>query len=129
MTADTNRPRVGFVGLGIMGAPMVRRLLSQGFQVTVWNLEPERAEEVVPHGALWADSPAEVRAASDILAMCVLHAEAVRNCCFGPGGFDKASGGADLIVDFSTVPPDDTRDIAARIAGAGIAWIDAPVSG
>ncbi|HBT03021.1 MAG TPA: 2-hydroxy-3-oxopropionate reductase, partial [Citreicella sp.] len=38
MTADTNRPRVGFVGLGIMGAPMVRRLLSQGFQVTVWNL-------------------------------------------------------------------------------------------
>ncbi|SDJ08664.1 NAD(P)-dependent oxidoreductase [Salipiger marinus] len=129
MTADTNRPRVGFVGLGIMGAPMVRRLLSQGFQVTVWNLEPERAEEVVPHGALWAESPAEVRAASDILAMCVLHAEAVRNCCFGPGGFDKASGGADLIVDFSTVPPDDTRDIAAQMAGAGLAWIDAPVSG
>jgi 3-hydroxyisobutyrate dehydrogenase len=129
MTAETTLPRIGFVGLGIMGAPMVRCLLSKGFRVTVWNLEPERADEVVPQGATWADSPAEVRANSDILAMCVLHAEAVRNCCFGPQGFDKAAAGADLVVDFSTVPRDQTLDIAARMAEHGVRWIDAPVSG
>ena len=129
MTANANLPRIGFVGLGIMGAPMVRRLLSQGFQVTVWNLEPERASEVVPHGAIWAEGPAAVREASDILAMCVLHAEAVRNCCFGPKGFDKASGGAELIVDFSTVARDLTLEIASRMEGEGVAWVDAPVSG
>ncbi|KUF11832.1 NAD(P)-dependent oxidoreductase [Pseudoponticoccus marisrubri] len=131
MTTETTLPRIGFVGLGIMGAPMVRRLLSQGFRVIVWNLEPERADEVVPHGAIWADSPAEVRRNCDLLALCVLHAEAVRNCCFGPEGFDKAGAGAgaDLIVDFSTVARDHTLEIAAGMAAHGVGWIDAPVSG
>lgn len=129
MTNTPNLPRIGFVGLGIMGAPMVRRLLSQGFQVTVWNLEPERAAEVVPHGAIWADSPAKVREASDILAMCVLNAEAVRSVCFGPTGFDKSASGADLIIDFSTVARDLTVDIARKMAAHSVAWIDAPVSG
>lgn len=129
MTGKAERPRLGFLGLGIMGAPMVRRLLASGFEVTVWNLEPERAAEVVPQGAVWAESPAAVRAASDIVLMCVLHAEAVRNCCFGPAGMDGAGGGATLIVDFSTISPADTRDIAGRMAGLGVRWIDSPVSG
>ena len=56
--------RLGFIGIGIMGAPMVRRLCAQGWEVTVWNLEPERFAEVEKSGAKWADSPAAVRAAS-----------------------------------------------------------------
>ena len=127
---DAPLPRLGFVGIGIMGAPMVRRLLSQGFTVTCWNLEPERADEVVPHGALWAESPAAVREASEVVLLCVLHAEAVRACCFGENGFAAARGGADLLVDFSTVPPEDTRAIAAEARErAGMVWVDAPVSG
>lgn len=129
MKDHSKLPQIGFVGLGIMGAPMVRRLLSRGFTVTVWNLEPERALEVLPHGAIWADTPAEVRECSDILAMCVLNTEAVENCCFGPMGFAKSDGGADLIIDFSTVPREDTVRIAGRMAEHGVAWIDAPVSG
>ncbi|WP_340107360.1 NAD(P)-dependent oxidoreductase [Pikeienuella sp. HZG-20] len=122
--------RLGFVGLGIMGAPMVRRLLSQGFDVTVWNLEPERAAEVTPHGAVWAESPAEVWAASDIQLLCVLHGAAVEACCFGDNGFVKAKGGADLVIDFSTVPPGKTVEIATRFKEAhGANWIDSPVSG
>lgn len=124
------KPKLGFVGLGIMGAPMVRRLLSEGFEVTVWNLEPERADEVTPHGAVWAASPAEVRAASDIQLMCVLHAPAVERCCFADDGFAKADGGADLMLDFSTVPPAKTVEIAARFRKAcGARWVDSPVSG
>lgn len=124
------KPKLGFVGLGIMGAPMVRRLLSEGFEVTVWNLEPERADEVVPHGAVWAESPAAVRAACDIQIMCVLNAQAVEDCCFGENGFVTADGGADLMLDFSTVPPAKTVEIAARYkAACGAVWVDSPVSG
>lgn len=129
MEENSELPRVGFVGLGIMGAPMVRRLLSQGFKVSVWNLERERAVEVVPHGAVWVENPAAVRATSDIVVLCVLHAEAVRNCCFGDGGFAAAAGGANLIVDCSTVSPHDTREIAGQMCPQGMDWVDAPVSG
>ena len=82
------RPRIGFVGIGIMGAPMVRRLMAQGWQVSVWNLEPERYAEVP--GATVLDSPAAVRAASDIVIFCVLHGDAVEECCFGPHGMARA---------------------------------------
>lgn len=129
MTPKKDGPRLGFVGLGIMGAPMARRLLSSGFHVTVWNLEPERADDVVPYGAIWADSPAQVRRASDMVAMCVLHADAVRNCCFGAQGFVASASGADLVIDFSTVPRNDTVDIAREMDAKGVAWVDAPVSG
>ena len=71
------RARLGFVGLGLMGAPMTRRLLAQGWTVTVWNREPERYDETP--GAQVADSPAAVRAAADIVLFCVLDAKAVEN--------------------------------------------------
>src|ERR1700744_1138399 len=80
------RPRLGFVGVGLMGEAMIRRLLDCGWSVTVWNLEPERLQTVVPHGAVAAASPAAVSAASDIVLMCVLHTEAVEVCTFGEDG-------------------------------------------
>lgn len=125
-----SRPRLGFIGLGLMGAPMVRRLLAQGWEATVWNLEPDRAAEVTGHGAAWAEGPAAVRAASDLVLLCVLDEAAVRDVCLGPGGLAEATWGADLVIDLSTVPPDVTRAIAADLrARAGLAWVDAPVSG
>jgi 3-hydroxyisobutyrate dehydrogenase len=124
----TERKRLGFVGLGLMGAPMTRRLLSQGWTVTVWNREPERYDEVP--GAAVADSPAAVRAASDIVLFCVLDGYAVEHCCFGPSGLAAAPAGADLLIDTSTIMPDRTRELAARLkAEAGIDWVDAPMSG
>jgi len=124
----SDRKRLGFVGLGLMGAPMTRRLLSQGWTVTVWNLEPERYAEVP--GAAVASSPAEVRAASDIVLFCVLDANAVESCCFGPQGLVRASEGAALLIDASTINPDKARAFAARLkAEAGMDWVDAPLSG
>ena len=120
--------RLGFVGLGLMGAPMVRRLLGQGRQVAVWNREPERYAEV--GGARWAESPASVRAASDVVLFCVLDGEAVEACCFGPGGLVEAGGGARLLIDTSTIGPVRTRAMAARLwDAAGMGWVDAPISG
>jgi 3-hydroxyisobutyrate dehydrogenase len=124
----TMRDRIGFVGIGIMGAPMVRRLLAKGWTVSVWNLEAERYAEVP--GATVLDSPAAVRAASDIVIFCVLHGDAVEECCFGPHGLVQASSGASLLIDTSTINPDRTLALAERLKReAGMAWVDAPISG
>lgn len=122
------RPKIGFVGLGIMGAPMTRRLLAQGWQVSVWNLEAGRYGEVP--GAVVLDSPAAVRAASDIVIFCVLHGDAVEECCFGRHGMARSPSGAGLLIDTSTINPDRTLALAQRLkAETGMAWVDAPISG
>jgi 3-hydroxyisobutyrate dehydrogenase len=124
----TDKPRIGFVGIGIMGAPMVRRLLAKGWQVSVWNLEPERYAQVP--GAAVLDSPAAVRAVSDIVIFCVLHGDAVEECCFGPHGLARAPSGASLLIDTSTINPDRTLALAERLKReTGMGWVDAPISG
>jgi len=124
------QPALGFIGIGIMGEAMVLRLLEQGFPVTVWNLTADRYDRVVPAGASRAASPEAVAAASDIVLMCVLDAPAVENCCFGENGLAAAPGAGKIVVDHSTINPDATRDIAARLLRqAAFRWVDAPVSG
>jgi 3-hydroxyisobutyrate dehydrogenase len=124
----TDRPRIGFVGLGLMGAPMARRLLRRGWTVTAWNREPERHAEVP--GAVIADSPAAVRAASDVVIFCVLNGDAVEECCFGAKGLAKSASGAGLLIDCSTINPDRTLALAQRLKReCGIDWVDAPISG
>jgi 3-hydroxyisobutyrate dehydrogenase len=124
----TQKPRIGFVGLGLMGAPMVRRLVAQGWQVTVWNLEPERYAEVA--GVTLAEGPHQVREASDIVIFCILNGDAVEECCFGPKGLARAKSGASLLIDCSTINPDRTLELAQRLkAETGMGWVDAPISG
>jgi 3-hydroxyisobutyrate dehydrogenase len=125
-------PRLGFIGIGIMGEAMVRRLLERGHgPVTVWNREPERLETVLPHGAVAAGSPAAVAEASDVVMLCVLHTAAVEGVVFGPGGVAAAPGlSGKLLVDHSTAEPAATRAMAERLRReAGMGWVDAPVSG
>ncbi len=123
------KARIGFVGLGIMGTAMTLRLLEQGWPVTVWNLEPERVQPLVAAGAVSAPSPAAVTAASDIVMMCVLHTEAVRNCVFGAQGIAEAAAGK-ILIDHSTIDPAATRSMAQQLQGeTGMRWVDAPVSG
>lgn len=125
-----DKPRLGFVGLGIMGVPMVKRLLDKEYEVAVWNLEPERAEAVTSAGAAWCEGPAEVRAAAEILLFCVLDGDAVEECCFGEKGIVRSRSGADILIDCSTISPERTRDLAQRLeAAAGMSWVDAPISG
>ena len=125
------RPRLGFVGIGIMGEAMTRRLLDRGWQITVWNLEPERLSLVTPHGAVATASPGDVVAAADIVLMCVLDGDAVRNCVFGHGGLSSSHDArGKLLIDLSTIDPEATREMAARAsAEVGLDWIDCPVSG
>jgi 3-hydroxyisobutyrate dehydrogenase-like beta-hydroxyacid dehydrogenase len=125
------KPRLGFIGIGIMGTAMTRRLLERGWRVHVWNLEPEAIPPVVEAGAVAASSPAAVAEASDIVLICVLNTAAVENCVFGPNGIAGAAGGAGkVLVDMSTIHPQATRDMAARLLReTGMRWVDAPLSG
>ena len=125
-----DRPKLGFIGIGLMGEAMTRRLLDRGYEVTVWNLEPERLDTVVPHGARAAASPAALTAASDIVLMCVLHTAAVEACAFGPAGIATSARSDQILVDLSTADPAGTREFAARLKrDTGMGWVDAPVSG
>ncbi|MDN8614887.1 NAD(P)-dependent oxidoreductase [Variovorax ginsengisoli] len=127
----TSGPRIGFIGIGLMGEAMCRRLLARGHGVTVWNREPERVQLVLPFGATAAASPAEVAAATDIVLLCVFDDQAVEDCVLGELGVARVQDLANrLLIDLSTITPASTRDLAARAARqAGLRWIDAPVSG
>ena len=122
--------QLGFIGLGLMGEAMTLRLMEHGWPVTVWNLTEDRYARVVPAGAVRAETPAAVAAASEIVLMCVLDATAVRNCVFGENGLARAPRARKLVIDLSTVNPDVAREVATELAAAnGMRWIDAPVSG
>lgn len=119
---------LSFLGLGLMGGPMALRLLRAGHTLTVWNRSPEKAAPHVEAGARLAATPAE--AAADITFLNLMDAAAAEAVCFGPGGLAEAPPGARIVVDHSSLPPDATRAIAARLQAAnGTAWVDAPVSG
>jgi 3-hydroxyisobutyrate dehydrogenase len=126
----TRKPRLGFIGLGLMGTAMSLRLLEKGWTVNDWNLEPERVRPVVDAGAIAKSSPAEVTRDSDIVLMCVLHGEAVVQCVFGDQGIAKAASSGKILTDHSTIDPAKSRALAQRLrAETGMAFIDAPVSG
>ena len=120
---------LGFIGLGIMGQSMARNLLKHGHSVTVWNRTQAKAEALVAEGAAWADSPAAVAAASDIVFTCVSDTPDVEAVILGPGGVIEGAREGALVVDMSTISPAATRAIAARLAEKGVGMLDAPVSG
>src|SRR5258707_12605890 len=101
--AMAQKPKLGFIGIGIMGEAMVLRLLDQGFAVTVWNLTPDRYATVVPAGGQRAASPAPGAAASDLVPMCVPHAPAGEKCCFRGKRLAAAHAAGRNAVDPSTV--------------------------
>jgi 3-hydroxyisobutyrate dehydrogenase len=122
--------KLGYLGLGMMGFPMTRRLVSAGYDVTVWNRSPGKAAALVAAGAKAALHPSDVAATAGILFMCLTDAAAVEQVVFGPDGLATATGSGKLVVDFSSIHPDAARAIAARLKSAnGMGWIDAPVSG
>lgn len=124
-----NTPRVGFIGTGLMGRPMVARLLGAGHKVTIWNRSRKKLEPLLEQGAIAADTPRDLAAASDLVFMCLMDGNAVEAVVFGPEGVGSVSG-PEVLVDFSTIHPETSRDFATRLKAAnGMEWVDAPVSG
>src|SRR5258708_14892231 len=97
-----NTEKLGYLGLGMMGFPMVRRLLNAGHDVTVWNRSSGKAAALVEAGAKVASHPRDVGATASIIFMCLTDAAAVEEVAFGANGLATASGQGKLLVDFSS---------------------------
>lgn len=122
--------RIGFIGTGLIGAPMVERLLECGRDVTVWNRSPQKCASLVAAGAHLADSAAAVARDTDLVCLCLTDTAAVRDVVFGNGALGGALRADSLVVDLSSIAPDATRAMATALeAACGAAWLDAPVSG
>lgn len=131
----TQQTRIGFAGIGLMGNPLVRRLLAAGHPVHVWNRSSDKLPGVIAAGATAAATPAMLFEQCDVIFLCLADTAAVRDVAFGAHGLVTAAAvpageTPRLVIDLSSIEPDATRDIAARLRGAtGAHWIDAPVSG
>jgi len=120
---------VGYVGLGVMGSGIAKRLLDAGHAVTGWNRTREKAQPLLDSGMRWGDTPREVAERSEIVFTMVTNTAAVRAVTDGPDGILAGLAPGKVYVDQSTASPDNTRALAARVAEAGADMLDAPVSG
>lgn len=121
---------LAFIGLGLMGQRMASRLLDAGFALTVWNRDQTKTAALVARGARLAADPAAAAQGADAVLLCVSDTAAVKAVVFGASGVAAGIAAGTLLVDFSSIAPDATRDFAARLQQqTGASWIDAPVSG
>ncbi|TCJ96074.1 UNVERIFIED_ORG: 3-hydroxyisobutyrate dehydrogenase [Anoxybacillus amylolyticus] len=121
--------RVGFIGLGVMGLRMARRLLEAGFNVTVYNRTTEKAVPLVNLGARQAATVAELAGEADIICTCLSMPDDVIEVYTGEGGVLSAAHPGTICLDFTTVGPKTSRFVARRADEHGVAYLDAPVSG
>jgi 3-hydroxyisobutyrate dehydrogenase-like beta-hydroxyacid dehydrogenase len=121
--------RVGFIGLGSQGAPMARRIVEGGYELTLWARRPASVEPYADTAAKVASTPAELGAASDLVCLCVVGDDDVRQVLSGDGGVLAGMKPGGIIAIHSTVHPDTCREIAETAAEHGVSVIDAPVSG
>lgn len=123
------KPILGFIGLGIMGKPMVKNLLSAGYSVHVYNRSKESVHEMEDHGAIAAESPKEVAEHADITFTMVSNTPDVEEVILGENGVIHSLQPGKIVIDMSTISANATRIIAEEIKAAGADMLDAPVSG
>jgi len=121
--------RVGFIGLGTMGAAMAANLARAGFAVTAWNRTPDRAPELDGLGVERGATPADVASAVETIVICVSDTPDVAAVLLGPDGVSAGARPGSLVIDCSTISPAATRRFAAELAEHDIGLVDAPVSG
>ena len=121
--------RIGFIGLGNMGAPMARNLLRAGHAVRVFDLFPDRIGRLVAVGAEAADSPAQTVLGAEFAITMLPSGREVRAVYSGPGGLIETAAPGTLLIDCSTIDVATARELAHLAGASGLGMIDAPVSG
>ncbi len=121
--------RVGFIGVGTMGTPMVTNLLKAGFSVLAYDVRPEALDEAGRRGAGVAGSAAEVAQDSDVVVTMLPSSAEVEACYCGQAGVLVGAPPGRLCVDMSTIDPGTSRRVAERSRAQGVRFLDAPVSG
>lgn len=121
--------RVGFIGLGSQGGPMARRIAQGGFETTLWARRQASLEPYADTPAKTASTPAELGARSDLVCLCVVGDDDVREVLDGENGVLAGLSEGGVVAIHSTVHPETCREIAEKAAAQGVSVIDAPVSG
>src|SRR5688572_1395607 len=121
--------RVGFAGLGAMGAGIAQRLLDAGYTVVGWNRTKSKAQPLLDAGMGWADSPRELAASVDVLFTMLTNTAAIEATADGPDGVLAGLRPGSVWADISTISPDASVALGERVAAAGASFLDCPVSG
>ena len=128
-STPTGTQRIGFIGLGAMGAPMARRLIASGYEVTVWNRSPQPAAELAAAGANVAATPAALASECEIICSCLYDFAAIEEVYFGDRGVFDGIKPDSVLIEHATFDPEAAKQLAARAAEHGVTLLDAPVSG
>jgi 3-hydroxyisobutyrate dehydrogenase-like beta-hydroxyacid dehydrogenase len=121
--------RVGFAGLGAMGAGIAQRLLDAGYDVVGWNRTKEKAAALLDAGMGWAETPRELAASVDVLFTMLTNTPAIEATAGGPDGVLAGVRPGTVWADVSTIAPDASIALAERVAATGATFLDCPVSG
>ncbi|HKP19263.1 MAG TPA: NAD(P)-dependent oxidoreductase [Gaiellaceae bacterium] len=127
--ASPERTTVGWIGTGVMGSSMCGHLIDGGYRTSVYSRTRERAEPLVAKGASWADSPAEVAAAADVVFTMVGFPSDVRHVVLADDGVLAGARPGSVLVDMTTSEPSLAREISDLAQAKSVASLDAPVSG
>lgn len=122
------KPRIAFLGTGLMGGPMASNLLKAGFPVTAWNRTLSKAEALRPAGAAVASSAAEAAEGAEVVITMLEGGSVVESVLFETGVVSALKRNA-IVIDMSSAEPQRARTHAERLAASGIGYLDAPVSG
>ncbi|MCX7571760.1 NAD(P)-dependent oxidoreductase [Tumebacillus sp. DT12] len=122
-------PKLGWIGLGNMGIPMVANLLAAGYDVTVYNRTLDKADALRAKGAQVASTAQELVSGVDIVITMLTDSATVEAVLFGEAGAAAAMRAGQTLIDMSTIAPETSRSIGARLRAQGIGFLDAPVSG
>lgn len=125
----SGKPRIAFLGIGLMGSRQARRLLAAGYDVTAWNRSREKAAALEPAGARVADTASGAAADADVVVTMLENGSIVEAMLFGASGAAQAMRRGTLAIDMSSIRPAEAREHAARLAERGVDHLDAPVSG
>jgi 3-hydroxyisobutyrate dehydrogenase-like beta-hydroxyacid dehydrogenase len=121
--------RVGFIGIGLMGSQISRKILEAKYPLTVWNRKKEKAGALISAGAKWADSPKAVAQASDVVITMVTDSAASEEVICGKNGVLEGAHAGLILIDMGSIAPEMSRSIADRARAKGIPMLDAPVTG
>ena len=121
--------KIGFIGVGVMGGPMVLNLMKKGFDVSVYTRTKSKAQAVLDAGAHWCDTVAEAAKGRDVVITIVGYPKDVEEVYFGERGIIENADTGTVLIDMTTTSPRLSQRIYAEAAGKGLPALDAPVSG
>jgi len=123
------KPKIGFIGLGIMGKPMSKNLIKKGYSLKVYDIRPEPVEDIVKYGAEKGQSPKDVAAESEVIITMLPNSPHVKEAVLGENGVIEGARPGTILIDMSSIDPGVSKEIAEKVSEKGIIMFDAPVSG